>query len=80
MSMSVLKPLVIAIIATSLVTACSSAERRAYRSQADANKSQVELNDRKMEIVDDYEKCINKSSSDDDRAKCEAKLKGAQGL
>ena len=78
--MSVLKPLVIAIIATSLVTACSSAERRAYRSQADANKSQVELNDRKMEIVDDYEKCINKSSSDDDRAKCEAKLKGAQGL
>ena len=80
MSMSVLKPLVIAIIATSLVTACSSAERRAYRSQSDANKSQVELNDRKMEIVDDYEKCINKSSSDDDRAKCEAKLKGAQGL
>ena len=78
--MSVLKPLVIAIIATSLVTACSSAERRAYRSQSDANKSQVELNDRKMEIVDDYEKCINKSSSDDDRAKCEAKLKGAQGL
>ena len=78
--MPVLKPLVIAIIATSLVTACSSAERRAYRSQADANKSQVELNDRKMEIVDDYEKCINKSSSDDDRAKCEAKLKGAQGL
>jgi len=80
MSMSVLKPLVIAIIATSLVTACSSAERRAYRSQSDANKSQVELNDRKMEIVDDYEKCVDKSSSDDDRAKCEAKLKGAQGL
>ena len=80
MSMSVLKPLFIAIIATSLVAACSSAERRAHRSQADANKSQVELNDRKMEIVDDYEKCIDKSSSDEDRAKCEAKLKGAQGL
>jgi hypothetical protein len=80
MSMSVLKSLVIATIAVSLVTACSSAERRAHRSQVDANKSQVELNDRKMEIVDDYEKCIDKSSSDEDRAKCEAKLKGAQGL
>jgi hypothetical protein len=80
MSMSVLKPLVIAIIATSLVTACSSAERRAHRSQTDANKSQVELNERKMEIVDDYEKCIDKSNSDEGRAKCEAKLKGAQGL
>ncbi|HAJ91983.1 MAG TPA: hypothetical protein DCO71_05105 [Gammaproteobacteria bacterium] len=78
--MSVLKTLFFVIITTSLVAACSSAERRAHRSQADANKSQVELNDRKMEIVDDYEKCIGKSSSDEDRAKCEAKLKGAQGL
>jgi len=78
--MSVLKTLFFVIITTSLVTACSSAERRAHRSQADANKSQVELNDRKMEIVDDYEKCIGKSSSDEERAKCEAKLKGAQGL
>jgi hypothetical protein len=80
MKMSVLKPLVIAIIATSLVTACSSAERRAYRSQTDANKSQVEMNDRKMDLVNDYEKCIDKSSSDEGRDKCEAKLKGAQGL
>lgn len=78
--MSVFKTLFITVIAASLLLACSSAERRAYRSQADANKSQVELNERKMEIVDDYEKCIDKSSSDEDRAKCEAKLKGAQGL
>jgi hypothetical protein len=33
-----------------------------------------------MEIVDDYEKCIDKSGSDEERAKCEAKLKGAPGL
>lgn len=78
--MSVLKTLLVAIVASSLLAACSSAERRAHRSQVDANKSQVELNERKMEIVDDYEKCIDKSSSDEDRAKCEAKLKGAQGL
>jgi outer membrane biogenesis lipoprotein LolB len=78
--MSVFRTLFIAVIATTLLAACSSAERRAYRSQEGANKSQVELNERKMEIVDEYEKCIDKSSSDEDRAKCEAKLKGAQGL
>ncbi len=78
--MSAFKTLFIAVIAGTLLAACSSAERRAHRSQVDANKSQVELNERKMEIVDDYEKCIDKSSSDEDRAKCEAKLKGAQGL
>lgn len=78
--MSVLKTACITVIAGTLLAACSSAERRAHRSQTDANKSQVELNERKMEIVDDYEKCIDKSSSDEDRAKCEAKLKGAQGL
>ena len=78
--MSAFKTLIIAVIAGTLLAACSSAERRAHRSQVDANKSQVELNERKMEIVDDYEKCVDKSSSDEGRAKCEAKLKGAQGL
>ena len=78
--MSVFKTLFIAVIASALLAACSSSERRANRSQVDANKSQVELNERKMEIVDEYEKCIDKSDSDEGRAKCEARLKGAQGL
>ncbi len=78
--MSVFKSLFIAAIAGTLLVGCSSAERRAHRSQVDVNKSQVELNERKMEIVDDYEKCIDKSDSDEDRAKCEAKLKAAEGL
>jgi len=78
--MMVFMSLFIAIVASALLAACSSSERRANRSQVDANKSQIELNDRKMEIVDDYEKCIDKSSSDEDRAKCESRLKGAQGL
>jgi len=78
--MPVFKTLFIAVIAVSLFTACSSAEKKAYRSQADANKSQVKLNERKLEIVDDYEKCVDKSDSDEGRAKCEAKLKAAEGL
>jgi outer membrane biogenesis lipoprotein LolB len=78
--MSVFKTLFIAVVASALLAACSSSERRANRSQVDANKSQVELNERKMKIVDEYEKCLDKSSSDEERANCEAKLKGAQGL
>jgi len=74
------KTLCLAIIVSSLVTACSSAERRAYRSQAEVNESQTELNKRKLEIVDDYEKCVNKSKTAEDLTKCEALLKATQGL
>ena len=77
--MSVFKTLCIAIIASSLVAACS-AERRAHKSQTEVNKSQTELNERKMEIVDDYEKCVKKSDTTEELAKCEGMLKGAQGL
>jgi len=78
--MSFFKTLCIAIIVSSLVTACASAERRAYKSQAEANESQAELNKRKIEIVDDYEKCVKKSETAEDLAKCEALLKAAEGL
>ena len=78
--MSVLKTLFIAVVASALLAACSSSERRANRSQIDANDSQIELNERKMEIVNEYDKCIDKSESDEDRARCEAKLKGAEAL
>ena len=40
----------------------------------------AELNERKMEIVNDYEKCVNKSETAEGLAKCEALLKGAEGL
>jgi outer membrane biogenesis lipoprotein LolB len=41
--MPVFKTLFIAVIAGTLLAACSSAERRAHRSQTDANKSQAKL-------------------------------------
>jgi hypothetical protein len=78
--MSIFKTFCIAIIVSSLMTACGSPERSAYRSQADANKSQTKLNERKMEIVNDYEKCVNKSETAEELAKCEALLKGAGAL
>ena len=78
--MPVLRTLFLAVIVGTLVAACSSAERRANRSQVSVNKSQTELNERKMKIVDDYEKCVDKSSGEEELAKCEAKLKAAEGL
>ena len=78
--MHVLKTFCLAVIISTLLAACSSAERRASRSEAQVNKSQTELNERKMKIVDDYEKCVDKSSGEEELAKCEAKLKAAQGL
>jgi len=78
--MHVLKAFCLAVIIGTMVAACSSAERRASRSEASVNKSQTELNERKMKIVDEYEKCVDKSSGEEELAKCEAKLKAAQGL
>ena len=51
-----------------------------FLSTGKAAKSQIELNERKMEIVDNYEKCVEKSTTDEEQAKCEAMLKAAQGL
>ena len=79
MSKSVFKTLIILVVASSLMTACSS-KRSVRKSEIEANKTQTELNERKMEIVDDYEKCVKKSDTDAELAKCEAMLKGGQGL
>ena len=79
MNNSVFKTLLVVVVACSLMTACSS-KRSVRKSEIEANKTQAELSERKMEIVDDYEKCVKKSDTDADLAKCEAMLKGAQGL
>jgi len=75
MSLSAFKTIFIAVIASSLLAlvGCSTPAEKAHNSQ-------TELNERKMEIVDRYEACIEKSTSDEEQAKCEAMLKGAEGL
>ena len=75
MSVSIFKAVSLAIVTSSLVllSGCSSPQEKAA-------KSQIELNERKMEIVDNYEKCVEKSTTDEEQAKCEAMLKAAQCL
>ena len=79
MRKSIFKTLLVVVIASNLMTACSS-KRSVRKSEIEANKTQTELNERKIEIMDDYEKCVKKSDTDAETAKCEALLKGAQGL
>lgn len=75
MNISTFKTMGILITAASfmILAGCTSAEKKAANSQ-------TELNDQKMEIAKKYEKCIQKSTTEEEQAKCEALLKGAEAL
>ena len=75
MIMSTFKTISLLVIASSfmVLAGCTSAENKSHNSQTD-------LNQRKIEIVDKYEKCVEKSTTEEEQAKCEALLKGAEGL
>jgi len=75
MNISTFKALAIAVIVSNFVflAGCSSPEKKAA-------KSQVEINERKMEIVDRYEACIKKAETAEEQATCEQQLKAAEGL
>lgn len=75
MNISTFKTMGILITAASFIilAGCTSAENKNYKSQTD-------LNDRKMELANKYEACVQKSTSEEEQAKCEAMLKGAEAL
>ena len=75
MNISTFKTMGILITAASfmVLAGCTSSENKAYNSQTD-------LNERKMEIANKYEECVQKSTSEEEQAKCEAMLKGAEAL
>ncbi|RKZ97872.1 MAG: hypothetical protein DRQ46_03760 [Gammaproteobacteria bacterium] len=75
MSTSAFKTMSIIFIASSfmVLVGCTSSEEKAYNSQTD-------LNERKMEIADDYEKCIKESTTEEEQSRCKALLEGAKAL
>lgn len=75
MSFATFKTVSIIVTVSSFIflAACSSPETKAH-------KSQVEINDRKMDIVDRYEACIKKAETAEEQATCEQQLKAAEGL
>ena len=62
------------VFVAGMILACSSAERRAHRSQTAVNKKKVELSEK-------YQKCMKKAGKDEAKqAECEQYLKAAEAL
>ncbi|MCX2976156.1 hypothetical protein [Candidatus Marimicrobium litorale] len=65
----------ICIFTIALVAAgCGSAERQ-------ANKSQVRVNDERLSLIDEYQKCVKKAGDNQEEADtCETLRKSAEAL
>jgi hypothetical protein len=62
------------VFAAGMLLACSSAEKKAYKSQAAVNEQRIELTEK-------YEKCMKKAGDDQEKqTQCEQYLKAAEAL
>ena len=80
--MQLFKTITIILVVLSFITlaSCSSAERRSSRAATKTYKSQTELNERKMKLVDQYQACIKKSKTAEESENCDSYLRAAEGL
>lgn len=57
-----------------LVAGCGSAERK-------ANKSQAKVNEERLDLIDQYQKCMDKAGdNEEEAAACETYRKSAEAL
>lgn len=71
--MKLLKIFIVFIVA-GMMLACGGAERR-------ANKSQAEINNEKLKLSEEYQKCMKKAKGDKEKeANCEQYVKAAEAL
>lgn len=67
-------------VALSLL-ACGSPERQALRAQADASNTQAEVNNERLKLIEEYQKCTADAGTDSAKAEtCESYLKAANAL
>ena len=60
---------------------CSSAERRAQRSQRSVNKAQESVHKERLRLIDEYKKCLEKAGEDLEKTEaCDSYLKAAEAL
>jgi hypothetical protein len=72
-SMKLVK-IVLVVFAAGMILACSSAEKKAY-------KSQTAVNEERIELTDKYQECMKKAGDDQAKqAQCEQYLKAAEAL
>ena len=71
--MKILKIFLVVIVA-GMIFACTSAQDKAYKSQEAVNKERLEL-------IDNYKKCMKKADKNKEKeAECEKYLKAADAL
>ena len=62
------------VFAAGMILACSSAEKKAH-------KSQTAVNEERLELIDEYKECVEKADKDKEKeAECEHYLKAAEAL
>lgn len=68
------RQLICAIAVASLVAGCSSGERK-------RNKAEAEVNRERIDLVDDYKKCVEDADADPAKVEaCDTYLKAAEAL
>ena len=73
--------LLLAIITMTLITACGSPEKRAYKAQAKSADYQSKIAQERLKLVDDYRKCISEAGEDHAKVEsCDSYLKAAEAL
>ena len=67
--------------AIALLTACSTPQERAANAQAGASKAQEEVAQRRLQLVDQYQKCVKDAAGNQQKAAaCDSLLKAAEAL
>ena len=62
------------VFVAGMILACSSAEKKAY-------KSQEAINEERLELIDQYKECMEEADKDkEEEAGCEQYLKAAEAL
>jgi hypothetical protein len=66
--------IILVVFAAGMTLACSSAEKKAH-------KSQTAVNEERLELIDEYKECVEDAGDDQAKqAQCEQYLKAAEAL
>lgn len=78
-----MKHILLLIVGCALIftLSCSSAERKAQRSERRANQAQESVHQERLKLVEDYKKCLQKAGADKEKTEaCDSYLRAAEAL
>lgn len=73
--------LIIVLSIFTMFMGCASPQEKSYKAQEKTYKAQEALHQRRLELIDQYQKCLKEAGSDEtERALCEDYLKAVESL